>query len=202
MIPYQFNRRGMLIVISAPSGGGKSAVLRRILAEEPEVGYSVSVTSRAPRGDEVEGRDYYFVDRPQFEEMARRELFYEWAEVHGNLYGTRGDTIEKATGEGRDIALDIDVQGGLSMKYRSPDSLLIFLMPPSFEILEGRLRNRGTETDEAIRIRLENAKREMIYWRQYNYLVINDDLDRTVAAVRGIIAAERQRVGRLKLVSS
>ena len=197
---YRFKRRGLLLVISAPSGGGKSVVLRQLLEQEPDLDYSVSVTSRPPRADEVEGRDYHFVSRDRFEELVREDIFYEWAEVHGHLYGTRADTIEAALGRGKDVTLDIDVQGGLSVKYRSPDSVLIFLMPPSFEVLEQRLRGRDTDNDEAIRTRLENARREMIYWRQYNYLVVNEELDQTVKAVRGILHAERLRVSRLKSV--
>ena len=197
---YRFQRRGLLFVISAPSGGGKSAVLTRLLASEADLHYSVSVTSRAPRPDEVEGRDYHFVSRAEFESLVQQDVFYEWAEVHGNLYGTRSDTVEGALAEGRDVALDLDVQGGLSAKYRSPDAVLVFLMPPSFQVLEQRLRQRATDSEEAIRMRLENARREMIYWRQYNYLVVNEDIDETVEKVRLILYAERHRVSRLKLL--
>ncbi len=197
---YRFQRRGLLFVISAPSGGGKSAVLTRLLASEADLHYSVSVTSRAPRPDEVEGRDYHFVSRAEFESLVQQDVFYEWAEVHGNLYGTRSDTVEGALAEGRDVALDLDVQGGLSAKYRSPDAVLVFLMPPSFQVLEQRLRQRATDSEEAIRMRLENARREMIYWRQYNYLVVNEDIDETVEKVRRILYAERHRVSRLKLL--
>ncbi|HOR29151.1 MAG TPA: guanylate kinase [Candidatus Sumerlaeota bacterium] len=197
---YRFQRRGLLFVISAPSGGGKSAVLTRLLASEADLHYSVSVTSRAPRPDEVEGRDYHFVSRAEFESLVQQDVFYEWAEVHGNLYGTRSDTVEGALAEGRDVALDLDVQGGLSAKYRSPDAVLVFLMPPSFQVLEQRLRQRATDSEEAIRMRLENARREMIYWRQYNYLVVNEDIDESVEKVRRILYAERHRVSRLKLL--
>jgi len=189
-----------LFVISAPSGGGKSAVLTRLLASEADLHYWVSVTSRAPRPDEVEGGDYHFVSRAEFESLVQQDVFYEWAEVHGNLYGTRSDTVEGALAEGRDVALDLDVQGGLSAKYRSPDAVLVFLMPPSFQVLEQRLRQRATDSEEAIRMRLENARREMIYWRQYNYLVVNEDIDESVEKVRRILYAERHRVSRLKLL--
>ena len=196
---YAFTQRGLLLVISAPSGGGKSAVLRRLLEQEPNLDYSVSATSRPPRTDEVDGKDYDFVSRERFEELAREDVFYEWAEVHGNLYGTRSDTIDKALEAGKNVTLDIDVQGGLSVKFRSPDSVLVFLMPPAFEVLEQRLRGRGSDAEEDIRLRLENARREMIYWRQYNYVVVNDDLEETVEAVRGILHAERRRVSRMKM---
>lgn len=194
---YHAKRRGLLLVISAPSGGGKSAVLKKLLAAEPELAYSISVTSRAPRGNEVEGKEYQFVSRERFEEMIAEGVFYEWAEVHGNLYGTRQDTIKHALDAGKDVALDIDVQGGTDVKWQAPDSALVFLMPPSFEKLEERLRSRGTDGEEAIQRRLANAKHEMQFWRQYDYAVINEDLDRAVEDVREILHAERRKTRRM-----
>lgn len=195
----EFKRRGLLLVVSAPSGCGKSAVLRGVLGREQGLTYSVSVTSRKPRAGEADGVDYHFVERERFEELANHGAFYEWAEVHGNLYGTRIDTVEEALEAGRDIALDIDVQGGLAVKRRSPDAVLVFLLPPSCAVLEGRLRGRATETEEAVRLRLTNAKMEMQTWPQYDYVLVNDDLEETIEGVRQIIHAERRRTSRLQL---
>jgi guanylate kinase len=197
---FQFQRRGLIYVISAPSGGGKSVVGGEILARMPELVYSVSVTSRPPRADEVEGRDYQFVSREAFERMIGEEVFYEWAEVHGHYYGTREDTVLEALERGRDVIMDIDVQGGMAVKWRSADAVLLFLMPPSFKVLEQRLRDRRSEGEEQIRLRLGNALREIEYWRLYDYILINDKLDDTVADACHILQAERQRTRRMKLL--
>ncbi|MCL5270735.1 MAG: guanylate kinase [bacterium] len=189
--PYQ--RRGLLLVISAPSGGGKSAVLERLRAAHPDLVYSVSVTTRAPRGSEREGIDYHYVTRQVFEEWIVAGRFYEWAEVHGNLYGTRADVIEAALDEGRDVVMDIDVQGGLAVKRRSPDAVLVFLLPPSMEVLEARLRRRATDDERALRVRLANAAREIDHWRRYDYVIVNKVLVEAVAAISTILAAERHR---------
>ena len=194
-----FQRRGLLMVISAPSGCGKSVVVRGLLAGEPGLVYSVSVTSRPPRGAEVDGCEYQFVTRERFEAMIREGAFYEWAEVHGNLYGTRADTVAAAREEGRDVVMDLDVQGGLAVKRRAPDAVLVFLLPRSLETLEQRLRSRGSDSEEQVRVRLANARREMRHWRHYDYVLINDDLAETVAAVQGILDAERRRATRLRL---
>lgn len=192
-------RRGLLLVISAPSGGGKSVVLRGLLQSEADLTYSVSITSRKPRGEEVEGRDYHFVSREEFEQMIREDMFYEFAEVHGNLYGTREQTVRDALVQGQDIAMDIDVQGGMDVKWRSPDAVLVFLMPPSYDILEKRLRGRQTDGEEEIQRRLQNARHEMQFWRQYDYVVVNDNLDSTVEQVRQILHAERLRTSRVRI---
>ena len=196
---FQSERRGLLLVISAPSGGGKSAVLARLLEEQPGLSYSVSVTSRKSRGNEVEGKDYTFVTREQFEQMQREDLFYESAEVHGNLYGTRRDTVEKALAAGRDVTLDIDVQGGMDVKWSTPaDAVLVFLMPPSFDVLEKRLRERATDSEEDIQRRLGNARQEMRFWRQYDYVVVNEDLVSCVKEITQILEAERRRTSRMR----
>lgn len=198
--PIQLQRRGLLLVISAPSGCGKSVVLRKVLACAAGLTYSVSVTSRAPRAGEVDGRDYHFVTRERFQELIQAGAFYEWAEVHGNLYGTRADTVEVALARGQDIVMDIDVQGGLEVKRRSNDAVLVFLLPPSLGVLEKRLRGRATENEDDVLRRLANAKGEMKYWNKYDYALINDRLEETVEAVCRILEAERQRTGRMKLM--
>lgn len=196
---YEFKRRGMLIVVSAPSGGGKSIVLQRLLAQDPCLTYSVSVTSRPPRAHEVDGKDYHFVTREQFQQLVRDDVFYEYAEVHGNMYGTREDTVQLALEKGLDVVLDVDVRGGLSVKWRSPDAVLIFLMPPSDPVLEQRLRTRASDSEEQIQLRLKNAQEEITHWRLYDYVIVNEDLDQTVSRVQGILQTEGLRVKRLKL---
>ena len=198
-MPFALNRRALLCVISAPSGGGKSAVLQEILTRVPDLHYSISYTSRPPRGDEVDGKDFHFVSRLKFEEMIAAGAFYEHAEVHGNLYGTSAEVVETMLGERRDVAMDLDVQGGLNVKKRLPDSVLIFLMPPSMEVLEQRLRGRETDDEEQICLRMENAKREIEHWNQYDYIVMNEELERTVEEVERIIEAERRRASRSEL---
>lgn len=196
---FELERRGVLLVITAPSGGGKSAVLQRLRKIDPALGYSVSYTSRAPRGAEIDGKDYHFVARERFEAMIAEGAFYEHAEVHGNLYGTSAEVIERALANHEDIALDIDVQGGLNLKGRLPEAALVFLMPPSTETLEQRLRGRASDREDQIQLRLKNAKREMEFWDRYDYIVINEDLDETVRLVEDILQAERKRTSRTRL---
>lgn len=195
---YGFKRRGVLLVISAPSGGGKSVVLRRLLERHEGISYSVSVTSRPPRQGEVDGVDYHFVSREEFESLIAKDVFYEYAEVHGNLYGTREDTVQQALDQGLDIVLDIDVQGGMDVKWRQSDAVLVFLMPPSIEVLEARLRGRGSDAEDQILLRLENARKEIAYWRHYDYVITNDDIEDTVVAVGNVLMAEWRRADRLK----
>lgn len=196
---FELERSGLLLVLTAPSGGGKSAALKKLLALDPKLGYSVSYTSRPPRGNEVDGKNYHFVTRAKFEELAAAGAFYEHAEVHGNLYGTSAETIDRALAEGRDIAMDVDVQGGLNIKRRQPLAVLVFLMPPSMEVLEKRLRGRGSDKEEQIELRMKNAVREIESWAKYDYVVMNEDLDQAVGEVRGIVVAERQRAARNSL---
>lgn len=193
-------RKGLLIVLSAPSGGGKSTVARALLAADPKLTYSVSVTTRPRRPNEVDGRHYHFVERAEFERLIAAGAFYEHAEVHDHLYGTRRDTVEAALAEGRDVLMDLDVQGGLNVKRQSSDAVLIFLLPPSLEVLTYRLEKRGTDDPEVIARRLAKAESEIRFWRQYDYAVMNDDLDLAVARVRGIVEAERHRPGRMRVL--
>ncbi|MFP7753354.1 guanylate kinase [Thermodesulfobacteriota bacterium B35] len=185
---------GMLLVLSAPSGCGKTTILKRVMAELPGLVFSVSHTTRAPRPGEVDGRDYHFVGRDEFETIRDRTPsgFLEWAEVHGNLYGTSRQEVERLRARGLDVVLDIDVQGAVQVR-RDWDPVTVFIAPPSLAELERRLRGRGTEAAETIALRLANARREMKAAADYEYLVVNDVLDVAVDALRSIIVAERCR---------
>lgn len=197
---FDLERRPFLLVLSAPSGGGKSAVLAKLLETDPSITYSVSYTTRERRGHEVDGVDYHFVTLKKFNEMIDADAFYEFAKVHGHMYGTSAAAIDHALAEGKDVAMDIDVQGGLNIRRKRPqDSVLVFLMPPSMSILEKRLRGRASDNEEAIRLRLRNAEREMEQWNSYDYMIVNEDLDATVLEVRKIVEAERARASRLHL---
>lgn len=185
--------RGMLIVISSPSGGGKGTLIRRVLKIVPDLGYSVSFTTRAPRAGEVHGRHYFFVKPEEFREMEREGAFLEWAVVHGNLYGTGCAQVEQELSEGRDIILEIDVQGADNVRGQVPDAVMIFILPPSFEILRQRLSARGSENPEDLALRLSNSRQEVEAYSRFAYVVINDEADRAAAQLASIIQAERAR---------
>jgi guanylate kinase len=189
----------MLIVVSSPSGGGKSSVIEALLKTDPLMEYSVSVTSRPPRPGEKDGAAYHFVSEAQFRKWIDEGRFYEWAVVYDHLYGTRRDIIMEKLSRGRDVIMDLDFQGGLNIKRQSPDAVLVFLLPPALDVLEKRLRARGTDTEDVIRIRLSNVHEEMRHAMQYDYVLINDNLDETIEDVREIIKAERRRASRLEL---
>ena len=196
----RLKRSGTLFVISAPSGGGKSTVLRALLPATAGLKYSVSVTSRPPRDGEREGVDFLFVSTEEFQSLIDHKEFYEWAKVHGNYYGTRKSIVESLVSQGYDVALDVDVQGACQIKGMKPDSVTIFLLPPSTETLEKRLRGRETDDEEVVRLRMHNAVNEIAQCRLFDYLVVNENLDRTIAAIGHIIDAERQRGSRQRLV--
>ena len=181
--------KGLLIVISAPSGTGKSTVVRRLLARMPRLIHSVSCTTRAPRTGETDGVDYHFVTEKEFEHRIQRGYFLEWAKVHDASYGTPRRPIDDAIARGMGILLDIDVQGGMAIKQAFPDALTIFLLPPSLTILEERLKDRATDNRETMRVRLENAKGEMAYQNRYDDRVVNDDLDRAVESIERLITS-------------
>jgi guanylate kinase len=183
----------VVVVVSGPSGVGKSTVVNRVLEARENISISVSLTTRPPRRGEVDGVDYHFVTSEEF--LRRRESgdLLEWAEVHGNLYGTRADFVENTIGGGTNVLLEIDVQGGMSVKKKKPESVLIFLLPPSFEALEARLRGRGTDSEEVIERRIRNARWELGFYDKYDYLVINDDIDRCIGDVLAVIDAEALR---------
>jgi len=189
----------MLIVVSSPSGGGKSSVIEALRRTDPLMEYSVSVTSRPPRPGEKDGVAYHFVSETQFRKWIDEGRFYEWAVVYDHLYGTRRDIIMEKLSRGRDVIMDLDYQGGLNIKRQSPDAVLVFLLPPALDVLEKRLRARGTDTEDVIRIRLSNVHEEMRHAMQYDYVLINDNLNETIEDVREIIKAERHRASRLEL---
>ena len=195
------SRRGTLFVVSAPSGAGKTTLCREIRLRLPDLAYSVSVTTRAPRPGEVDGTDFRFVPEAEFRAMLARNEFAEWATVHGNLYGTRARALEDALGAGRDVLLDIDTQGAaqLRARYTAADAVLIFVVAPSVKELEQRLRERRSDQDADIARRLRRAREEIALWRQYDYLIVNRDVKEALDQLESIILAERCRVIRLGL---
>ena len=188
--------RGLLIVVSGASGTGKGTVCKKILADLPDVAYSISATTRAPRPGEVDGREYYFISRDEFKAWIDDGKFLEFAEVYGNFYGTPLNKIEERLKRGEDILLEIDVQGALNVKRKMPEGIYIFLLPPSLEELKRRIEGRGTETPESLNRRLANAAAEIKIGLEYDYVVVNDSVDNAVAQIKSILAAERCKVER------
>ena len=188
------------VILSAPSGGGKTTIARRLLALRDDVGYSVSCTTRPPRAEEREGQDYYFLSTPEFLERQQRGEFAESAEVHGYLYGTLRSEVERVLRGGRHVLMDIDVQGATQFRAAFPESVLIYVLPPSGEVLLERLRARDTESGESLKRRLVSALVELRAVPMYHYVVLNDELDRAVSAVSGIVDAEGMRRERLQNV--
>lgn len=182
----------LLIIIAAPSGGGKSTVLRRVFAEVPDLQFSISHTTRAPRAGEQNGREYFFVDEKAFRALIEEGAFLEWAEVHGRLYGTARAELDRARQAGKDLVLDIDVQGAAQILKAHPESLSIFLRPPSLEVLKERLRGRGSESAESLATRLANAEGELNRASEFRHVVVNDRLDDAVDAVKRIIVDARR----------
>ena len=185
--------KGRLIIISSPSGGGKGTLIKEILESVPDLGYSVSFTTRAPRFGEEEGRHYHFVSKAEFEEEINTGGFLEYAEVHGNYYGTSLSQAERMTAEGKDVVLEIDVQGADWVRKRVPDVLSIFILPPSFEVLKARLVSRGTEDPADLELRLKNARSEVMEYPKFEYVLINDEIFNAARRLGAIILAERQR---------
>jgi len=185
---------GNLFIISAPSGTGKTTILKKIIATMDNVGFSVSHTTRTPRSVEQDGIDYFFVDIDTFVDMKQQGLFLEWAEVYGNLYGTSSRAVAEATEKGLDIILDIDVQGGRQIKEKLGDKgIFVFIAPPSLEELARRLVGRSTESKQVIAVRLQNAREEMKSIDQYDYVIINDTIAEAVKVLKSIIIAERSK---------
>ena len=186
-------RKGMLLVISGPSGAGKGTLYGRVLAADPDMTFSVSYTTRAPRPGEVDGKDYRFVSEEEFVTMLERDGFLEHAGVHGHFYGTPRQPVLNALEAGRSVMLDIDPQGALQVMEKMPDCVSVFILPPSFSELRRRLEGRGTETPEEIERRLGNARGEVLLKDKYKYLVVNDDLEAAYKTLQGIVDAEKQR---------
>ncbi len=178
---------GRFFAISAPSGAGKTTLVNRLLKEFPDIGRSISCTTRKPRLGEKDGVDYFFIDKEKFQDMIRKDLFFEWEEVHGACYGTPKGPLLKRRDQGQHTILDIDTRGGLTIKKAFPDSCIIFLLPPSLKDLETRLRGRKTDPEEAIQRRLEDARTQIAERSKFDYVVINDDLDRAYNKIRKII---------------
>lgn len=191
-------RQGLLLVVLAPSGGGKGTILKEVLARGKKIRFSVSATTRAPRPGEIEGEHYFFIDRPTFEGLIAQNKMLEYAQYCGNYYGTPKEPVEKWLSEGYDVVLEIEVQGGAQVKSLMPDCVSVFITPPSLAVLEQRLRNRGTETEEVLLGRLQTAREELKQAENFDYLVLNDRLEDAVADMQAIIHAEKLKMIRNK----
>jgi len=194
----QTGRLGNLLVITAPSGAGKSTLVSRLRAGLAEIDFSVSYTTRTPRGGEQNGREYYFISTAEFEQMRERNEFLEYALVHNHYYGTHRGWVLQALESGKDIVLDIDVQGAEQVHRMMPQAVLIFIMPPSFTALSDRLHNRGLDCQEVIDARLRVAADEVARCREFNYVIVNDDLEAATASLIAIARAERHRPERIE----
>ena len=193
MAEKEMKTRGLLIVISAPSGGGKTTICERLLKKDPQLVRSISATTREPRGHERTGEDYFFLKAEVFARRVSQGAFLEWAQVHGHSYGTPAREGRRSQSQGHDVILTIDVQGGLNVKQQDPRAVLIFVKPPSLEVLQARLQGRGTDSAETIRRRLRNARWELSLAPSYDYNVVNNTLPEVVRQIGTIIAAERLR---------
>lgn len=192
--PVKIVRRGLMLVLSSPSGAGKSTIARNLMEDDHTLEISVSVTTRTKRPSEIAGKHYHFITVPQFERMRDAGDLLEWAEVHGNYYGTPREPVEQAMSEGRDMLFDIDWQGALQLQEKmKADVVSIFVLPPSMTELQSRLHRRAEDTEEVIRTRLLNSRSEIEHWREYDYVIVNDDLDEAYGYISCIVKAERIR---------
>jgi guanylate kinase len=189
----------MLVVVSAPSGAGKTSLCEWVVAAVPNLVHSVSHTTRAPRPHEVNGRDYHFVDEPTFRSMVACGGFAEWAHVHGHLYGTSRTVLEAYFAAGQDAILDIDTQGAAILRESHPSGVFVFIVPPSWDVLERRLRQRHSDADAEIRQRLARAREEVRHYTEYQYVIVNDDFTRAAEELKAIILAERRRSSRVDM---
>lgn len=192
----QMNEKGLLLVISGPSGAGKGTVCGAYLKEHPECALSVSATTRTPRPGEENGVNYYFMSREDFKEKIKNDGFLEHAVFCDNYYGTPKDAVMQMIDSGRDVILEIEVQGAMQVRAHYPEAVFIFVVPPTMDELENRLRGRGTESDEVVRSRLDRAKEEFNYTHKYNYVLINDTVENAVNRLDAIITAEKCRIER------
>ncbi|MCA1650773.1 MAG: guanylate kinase [Acidobacteria bacterium] len=195
------DRRGLLFVVSAPSGTGKTTVVERLAHVVPSLAVSRSYTSRPARAGESDGVDYNFITRERFEEMIAADAFLEWADVFGNLYGTSAADAERDLAAGRDLVLVIDVEGARQVRRRCPDMVGVFVMPPSFAVLEHRLRGRSQDTEAAMQHRLRTARAEVAAVTEYDYVVVNDELEACVDRLRAIVLAERARLRSVRVIT-
>ncbi|WP_287053644.1 guanylate kinase [Mesorhizobium sp.] len=190
----RIRRRGLMLVLSSPSGAGKSTIARNLLESDSSLELSVSVTTRPRRGSEIEGVHYHFHTMREFERLRDSDELLEWAEVHGNCYATPREPAELALAQGRDMLFDLDWQGAQQLKEKMrADIVSIFILPPSMKELKARLKRRAEDQESVIETRLKNARNEIEHWKEYDFVIINDDLDRAFAEVRGIVIAERLR---------
>ena len=187
-----------VFIISAPSGSGKSTLVRRLLVSVPRLKFSVSYTTRAPRGNEREGENYHFIPADEFKRMLEQDEFLEWAQVFGNYYGTHRNALELACAEGADLVLDIDVQGARQLKQKIPEAVSIFILAPSRKVLEQRLRSRSEDREEVIARRLKDAAEEIGNYKDYDYVLINRELAEAEATLAAIVLAERTRRDRIE----
>ena len=192
------NNRGVLIVISGPSGAGKGTICKALLEKHKDLYISVSATTRSPRNGEVDGVNYYFLTREQFNTKVSENGFLEYAEVYGNFYGTPKANVEKMLEDGKDVILEIDIQGALQVKENFSEGVFIFILPPSMEELKQRIIKRGSETKESLMTRFKSAYQEINYISKYNYAVVNDTVEVAASKVEAIITAEKCRVDRIK----
>jgi guanylate kinase len=195
-MPNSIKRRGLMLVLSSPSGAGKSTIARLLLndKEKLELALSISVTTRPRRASEIEGVHYHFISTREFERLRDSDALIEWAEVHGNFYGTPREAAENALADGQDMLFDIDWQGALQLQEKMKgDVVSIFILPPSMADLKERLHRRAEDSEDVINVRLNNARNEIERWRSYDYVIVNEDLDRAYHQVQSIVAAERLR---------
>ena len=194
-------KKGMIIIVSAPSGAGKTSICDALIKSDKNILYSVSTTTRKPRKGEKNGREYYFTDDGTFKKMVKKNLFVEWAKVHDHFYGTSKKVLEQTINKGKDILLDIDVQGAVKIKKQYKDALMIFITTPTLKILKERLIKRNKDSMDVIKTRLENAKKELTYLPKYDYLILNDKLDESIEKAKSVICAERLSIKRNKNIS-